>query len=83
MIHKVTPLKKLIISLKEEFKDSNEIALTIQNLNFFDLIVGKGIDNLNDKFGDKGLPLVFISEWIRIWLNIIRRKSHYSYSHKI
>lgn len=83
VIHKVTPLKKLIISLKEEFKDSNEIALTIQNLNFFDLIVGKGIDSLNDKFGDKGLPLVFISEWIRIWLNIIRRKSHYSYSHKI
>ena len=83
VVHKITPLKKFFIAQKVENKESIEIYSNINKFNFLDLIVGKGIEGINEIFGDKGILLVYLSEWIRIWLNIIRLKSHYSYSHKI
>lgn len=56
----------------------------IKEVNFFDLVLGKGIESLSETSGDNGnLSLIYISEWIRVWIGLIRHKTHYSYSSKL
>ena len=45
------------------------------NMQFFNLILAKGFDKFNQVYEDKGmLPLIYIVEWLRIWINMIKQK---------
>lgn len=51
---------------------------------YFDLMLGKGFDNFHKAFQDKGIIiLISITEWVRIWLNIISTKLPEVYSSEL
>lgn len=61
--------------LKESFSNTMQL---------FDLVLAKGFDKFNEIFEDKGmLPLIYITEWFRVWTIIIQKKLHPYYSQNL